>query len=153
MNNICVFCSQMLHMYVCVYIYILLLGVFVSATKIVHWFGERGRGVKTLDSISRGLGFDSHGVVMCESLGKALNPHHLLPPSSNGYQVERKLVHCEWLELQKIALHFPRDMWLWTREFQYLGVIYIKSAEWGNLEYNLNYLFFSLVIYIFLTAS
>ena len=44
--------------------------------------------------------------VMCKSVGQALNPH--CPPSSNGYQVERKLVLCEWLQLQKIVLHSPQ---------------------------------------------
>ena len=50
----------------------------------------------------------SNPAVMYKSLGHALNPHSLCPPSSNGYQVERKLVLCEWLQLQKIALHSPQ---------------------------------------------
>ena len=44
--------------------------------------------------------------VMCKGLGQALNPHHLWPPSSNEYHVERILVLCEWLQLQK-SLRFP----------------------------------------------
>ena len=47
-------------------------------------------------------------LVMCKSLVQALYPHRLCPPSSNAYQVERKLVLCEWLQLQKIALHSPQ---------------------------------------------
>ena len=46
--------------------------------------------------------------IMCKSLGHALNTHRFCPPSSNRYQVERKLVLCEWLQLQKIALHSPQ---------------------------------------------
>ena len=41
--------------------------------------------------------------------GQALNPHILCPPSSNGYQVERTLVLCEWLQLHKIALHSAQE--------------------------------------------
>ena len=47
-------------------------------------------------------------LVMCQSFGWAFNPHHLWPLSSNGYQVERKLILCEWLQLQNIVLHFPQ---------------------------------------------
>ena len=63
--------------------------------------------------------------VMCKSLGQALNPHRLCPPSSNGYQVERKLVLCEWLQLQKIALHSPQG----DETIKFLGVNNVKSAE------------------------
>ena len=50
-----------------------------------------------------------------KSLGQALNPHCLSPPSSNGYQVEWKSVMHECLQQQK--------MWWWDSwkcEFQYL---------------------------------
>ena len=40
--------------------------------------------------------------VTCKSLGQALNPYHLCPHSSIGYQVEQKSVLCEWLQLQKM---------------------------------------------------
>ena len=66
--------------------------------------------------------------VMCKSLGKALNPHRLCPPNSNGYQVERKLVLCEWLQLQKTRCILNREMRLWKSEFQYLGVNNVKST-------------------------
>ena len=79
----------------------------------------------TLDPRSRSLRFDS-SCVMCKSLGQALNSHFLCPSGSNGYQVERKLVLCDWLELQKIT---PKEMILWKSEFQYQLVNNVKSAE------------------------
>ena len=48
--------------------------------------GGRGGGVKALDPRSRDLILTA--LVLCKSLGQALNPHHLCPPSSNGYQVQ-----------------------------------------------------------------
>ena len=64
-------------------------------------------------------------LVICNSLRHALNPHCLCPPSSNGHQVEWKLVLCEWLQLQKITLHYPQGDET-MNEFQYLEA---KSAE------------------------
>ena len=86
-----------------------------------------GRMVNVLDLRSRGL--IPTALVMCKSLGQALNPHCLCQPNSNGYQVERKLILCEWLQLQKLLCTLPRKMRLWKSELQYLGVINVKSAE------------------------
>ena len=63
--------------------------------------------VKELDVRSRVLSSILAALVMCESLGHALNPYSL-SPSSNRYQVGRKLVLCRWLQLQEIALHSPQ---------------------------------------------
>ena len=63
-------------------------------------------------------------LVMGKSLGQALNLH-----CNNGYQVEQKLLLCEWLQLQKIVLHSPRGYETVKSEFQYIGVINVKSAE------------------------
>ena len=47
---------------------------------------------KWLRRWTRDLGFSIPAVlVMCKSLGQAVNPHRLCPPSSYGYQVERKI--------------------------------------------------------------
>ena len=62
-------------------------------------------------------------------LGQVLNPYGVRPPSSNGYQVERKLILCECLQLQKMYCILPREMILCKSEFQYLGVIDVKSSE------------------------
>ena len=59
---------------------------------------------------SRGLGFIPTALVMCKSLGQALNPHSLYPASSNGYQVDRKLVLYEWLHLYKTLSILLREM-------------------------------------------
>jgi hypothetical protein len=45
--------------------------------------------VKVGDLISRGLGLNSCGPVMCEKHGQALNSHRLWLASSNGYLVHR----------------------------------------------------------------
>ena len=48
--------------------------------------------------------------VMCQNPGEARNPYRPYPSSSNGYQVELKLVMREWLQEQKIrASILPRD--------------------------------------------
>ena len=60
-------------------------------------------------------------LVMCTSVWQALNLRRLWPPSSNGYQVEQKLVVCEWFQLQKMCCILPREMRLWKSEFQYYG--------------------------------
>ena len=44
-----------------------------------HWTQDLGIGVRSRSA-----------VVTCKSLGQALNPHYLCPPSMNGYQVERR---------------------------------------------------------------
>ena len=62
-----------------------------------HWTQDQG----VWGSISSAL-------VMWKILGQALIPHRLSPPSSNGYQVEQKLVLCEWLKVQKFAMHSPQ---------------------------------------------
>ena len=76
----------------------------LCAYVLISCLGERGRVVKALDPRSWGLGFDSCSKI----LGEALNPHRLNSPSCNRYQVERKFILCEWLQLWKIALHFAQ---------------------------------------------
>ena len=61
--------------------------------------------VMALDPRSRVCSSSPTVLVMCKSIGQALNPHCHSPTSSNGYQMERKLVLCEWLQLQKMWLH------------------------------------------------
>ena len=114
-------------------------------------YGAHGRVVKALDLRSRGLVFGSRAtLVMCKSLGAALNPHCLCRPSRNGYLVERKLVLCEWLQLQKLAMHssqwdetvqewdpIPGDNWrkvrwaygdIWTLNTQHTIIMYQVTA-------------------------
>ena len=60
--------------------------------------------------------------IMCEIHGQALNPHCFCPLSNNGYQVEWKLVLCEWLQLKKIAMHSPQvNDSVWKRWVQMSG--------------------------------
>ena len=49
-------------------------------------------------------------LVICESLGQALNPHCLWPLSSNEIQFEWKSVLCGWLQLQKKSCILPIEM-------------------------------------------
>ena len=65
---------------------------------------------------------------MFKSLGQVLNPHCLVPPSSNGYKVKRKLALCEWLQLQKISLHFPHGINTVKEWFPIFRVIDVKSS-------------------------
>ena len=58
-----------------------------------------------------------------------MNPHPLCPPSSNGYQVERKFVLCEWLQLQKITLLSPQRDETVKVSSNTRGVITVKSPE------------------------
>ena len=67
-------------------------------------------------------------LVMCKSLGQALNPHRLCPPSINGYQVERKIGTVNGYSCRKCAAFSP-GRWDWKSEFRYLGVIDVKSDE------------------------
>ena len=69
----------------------------VSGVRIVllGLLGSRGRVVKALDPRFIVLVSTVASPVMCKCLGQALNPHRLYPPSSDGYQVDRKLVLCE----------------------------------------------------------
>ena len=45
---------------------------------------------------------------MSKSLGKLWNPHNICPLSSNGYQVELKLVLFERLQQKNMELHSPQ---------------------------------------------
>ena len=93
-------------------------------TKILL-YGARGQMVTALGPLIKGPG--DWFLIMCESLGQALNPHCLPPPSSYGYQVEQKFVLCEWLQLQKML--YSERCKLCKRELQYLGVINVNSTE------------------------
>ena len=55
---------------------------------VAEWFRHSTRDQGVWVSIPAAL-------VICESLGQALNPHRLCPPSSNGYHRERKVLLCE----------------------------------------------------------
>ena len=72
-----------------------------SWERVAEWLRHWTQDLKVWGPMSAAL-------IMCKSLGQALNPHCFYPPSSNGYRVERKLVPCEWLQLQKIALLSPQ---------------------------------------------
>ena len=80
----------------------------VSPAAVALWSGMHGR-VVNLRCWPR-----DHGVwgsiptapVMRKSLGHALNPHHLWPPSSNGYQVEWKLENRE-MRVQRLKHCIP----------------------------------------------
>ena len=45
-------------------------------------------------------------LLMCKSLGQALNPHRLCPPCSNMYQVERKIGSVWMASAAENVLHF-----------------------------------------------
>ena len=77
---------------------------------VVEWLRHWTQDLGVWGSIPRVL-------VMCKSLGQALNPHRLCPPGSNGYQVERKLVLCEW---HKMCSILPREM-----------SVRVSSNTWG----------------------
>ena len=62
--------------------------------------------VMVLDAISRGLGLDSRGT---DHMYKPWSNLELIPPCNNGYQVDRKLVMCEWLQQQKMRFLLQRD--------------------------------------------
>ena len=66
----------------------------VRLENVAEWLRHWTRDLGVWDSI-----------LQCWScvkrLGKAFNPHCLLQPSSNGHQVEQKLVLCEWLQQRK----------------------------------------------------
>ena len=82
-----------------------------------------------------------------KALWKALSPYRICPSNTNGYQMERKLVLCEWLQLQKNALHSPQRNetvieWvpirscnsyrvLWTY-CGYLGTVSLKIKHLGG---------------------
>ena len=57
---------------------------------------------------TRDLGFWSSIPVMCKSLSQAVNPHRLYQPSSNGYQVERKLVPLRMATAAENTMHSPQ---------------------------------------------
>ena len=50
----------------------------------------------------------SAALVMCKSIGQALIPHRLCPPSSNGYEVERKIGTVWMVSAAENALHSPQ---------------------------------------------
>ena len=90
--------------------------------------GERGRMVRALHPRSRGWSSIPSELVMRKSLGQALNPHRLCLRTSNGYQVERKLILFEWQEPQKMWYILHREMSARSRviKFQHLRVIYVN---------------------------
>ena len=78
--------------------------------------GACGQVDRVLDSISEGLGFDSHCWSCVEVSGKLLIPYCLCPPSSNGYLVESKIGKL-WVALAaENALNSPQRRWDCIRE-------------------------------------
>ena len=74
-------------------------------------YGARSRLVKSLDPRSKVWISILAPLVMYKILGQALNPQPLCPPSSDGYQVARKVILCEWLQLQKKYARFSPGRW------------------------------------------
>ena len=57
--------------------------IMMFVERVAEWLKRMTRDLGVWGSIPAAL-------VMCRSLGQALNPHRLWPPSSNGYLVERE---------------------------------------------------------------
>ena len=74
-------------------------------------------------------------LVMCKSLGQALNPHHPCTPSCNGYQVERKLTQCEWQQLQKILNHRFLFDWHAMQTFRSFMLCYVVMRTFSTFVY------------------
>ena len=68
---------------------------------MAEWLRRWTRDLGVFGSIPAAL-------VMYKSLGQALNPHRLCPPSCDGHQVEQKLGLCDWLTGAENALHSPQ---------------------------------------------
>ena len=64
-----------------------------------------------------------------KALGKLWIYGRLWPPSSNGYQVERKLVLCEWLQLQNKVCRTDGDI-LAINIHLYLSLCPYTGALW-----------------------
>ena len=83
-----------------------------------------------------GWGLIPTALILCKNLGQVLNPHRLCTPNSIGYQVEWKLVLCDWLQLQKIALYSPQgDEHKIVSSNTWGGLMPCPLNPWGYLGY------------------